>query len=134
MANEYELAIDVDASPDATWAVVGDLGGVPRWFVKYPECTVDGDTRTLVNAEGGKLVERILERDDAERRYSYSVIEGPPLASHWASFAVVPRDGGSTILWNTKATFLDASIDPEERLAAGQRDALERLKALCESA
>jgi hypothetical protein len=134
MANAYELAIDVDASPDATWAVVGDLGGVPKWFVKYPECTVDGDLRTLVNAEGGQLVERILERDDKERSYSYSVIEGAPLASHWASFAVVPRDGGSTILWNTRAEFLDASIDPEERLAAGQRGALECLKELCESA
>ncbi len=133
MANTYELTIDVDASPDAVWAVVGDPTGVPRWFTKYVTCTIDGDIRTLTNADGGELVERILERNDDERRYSYTVIAGPPLASHEASFAVVPRDGGCTILWHTSATFLDASIDTEERLAGAQRDGLERLKALCET-
>lgn len=134
MANEYELAIDVDASPEATWAVVGDLTGVPRWFTKYTECTVDGDVRVLRNADGAELVETLLERDEAGRSYAYTVIAGPPLRSHRASFRVVPRDGGSTILWHTNAEFLDPAIDTETRLAPAQREALERLKALCEAA
>ncbi len=132
VAGEYELTIDVDAPPDAAWAVVGDVAGVPRWFDKYPECTVEGDIRTLRTGEGGELVERLLERDDAARWYSYSVIAGPPLRSHWASFAVEPRGAGSTIRWTTRAVFQDESIDPEERLAGGQRAALQKLKALCE--
>jgi hypothetical protein len=128
------LSIDVDAPPDVTWSVVGDLTGVPRWFNKYVECAVDGNIRTLRSAEGAELVERLLERDDDERRYAYMVIAGPPLASHEASFRVVARDGGSTIVWHTNATFLDASIDTEARLSAAQRDGLERLKQLCEAA
>ncbi len=132
MANEYTLTIDVDAPPDVAWSVVGDVAAVPKWFAKYVECSIDGDIRTLRSAEGAELVERLLERDDAARTYAYTVIAGPPLKSHWASFSVTPSDGGSTIVWHTRAEFLDESIDTEDRLAAGQRAGLERLKALCE--
>lgn len=134
MASEYELRIDVDAPADAVWAVVGDPAGVPRWFPKYTECTVEGDVRTLRNADGAVLVERLLERDEAGRSYAYTVTAGPPLASHRASFTVMERPGGSTIVWRTAAVFLDASIDAEARLAPAQTDGLERLKALCEAA
>lgn len=134
MANEYKLTIDVDAPPDVVWSVVGDPTSVPRWFTKYVECTLEGDIRTLRSAEGAVLVERLLERDDGARTYAYTVIAGPPLASHWASFAVTPNGPGSTITWHTRAEFEDASIDAENRLAAGQLAGLQRLKALCEDA
>ncbi len=132
MANEYTLTIDVDCPPETAWSVVGDPTAVPRWFTKYVTCSVDGDIRTLQSAEGAQLVERLLERDEAGMSYAYTVIAGPPLKSHHASFAVTPRTGGSTIVWHTSAEFQDASIDTEERLAPGQRAGLERLKALCE--
>jgi hypothetical protein len=93
----------VDASPDATWAVVGDVTGVPRWFAKYVACEIDGDIRTLRSAEGAELVERLLEREESERRYAYTVIGGPPLRSHWARFQVLPRGSGSTVVWQTRA-------------------------------
>ena len=132
MANEYTLTIDVDADPDVAWAIVGDPIGVPRWFAKYVEATVEGDIRTLRSAEGAELVERLLERDEVARTYAYTVIAGPPLASHHARFTVTPRNGGSTIVWHTNAVFQDPSIDTEERLAGAQRAGLERLKELCE--
>lgn len=134
MANAYTLTIDVDAPADVTWSLVGDPTGVPKWFTKYVECTTDGDTRTLRNADGGELVERILLWSDDERRYRYSVIAGPPLARHEAGFAVVARPGGCTIIWDTDAEFLDGSIDTEERLGPAQREGLLRLKTLCEQA
>ena len=133
MANSYTLSIDVDAPADVTWSVVGDPVGVTRWFTKYVECTLDGDVRTLRNADGGVLVERILEWSDDERRYRYTVIEGPPLARHEAGFQVVANGAGSTVIWDTDAEFLDESIDTEERLGPAQRDGLERLRRLCES-
>ena len=133
MANDYTLTIDVDVTPDAAWSVVGDVTAVPRWFTKYVECEIAGEIRTLRSAEGAELVERLLERDDGARTYAYTVIAGPPLKSHWASLRVVPREGGSTVVWHTRAEFLDASIDTEDRLAPGQRAGLEQLKALCES-
>ena len=134
MANEYELTIDVDASADVAWTVVGDVTSVPRWYPKYVECGIDGDIRTLRSADGAELVERLLDRDESERRYAYTVIAGPPLRSHLGSFQVLPHGEGSTIVWHTRAVFLDETIDAEERLGASQRGGLERLKALCEAA
>lgn len=133
MASEYELTIDVDAPADAAWALIGDFDAVPRWFPKYVASTTEGDVRTLRNADGGELVERIVSRDDERRRYEYTVIAGPPLASHHASFEVVPTGGGCRILWRTAAVFKDPAIDAEERLAGAQRDGLARMKALIES-
>lgn len=133
MASDYELSIDVDAPPDVTWSVVGDPTGVARWFPKYVACVKEGDIRTLTNADGGVLVERIIAWDDDERSYRYTVVQGPPLASHEAGFRVLARgEDASTILWDTHAVFLDATIDAETRLAPAQRDGLERLRALCE--
>ena len=134
MANDYELTIDVDAPAEVAWGIVGDPTSVPRWFPKYVECMVEGNVRTLRNADGGVLLERLLDRDEGGRSYAYTVTEGAPLRSHRASFRVAERDGGCTIVWRTRAEYLDPSIDTEARLAPAQREGLERLKGLCEAA
>lgn len=132
MLKSWTLSIDVDASPDAAWAVVGDLYVAPRFYPKYVSAEVDGDIRVLTNTEGGKLVERLLERDEVARSYAYSVIEGAPVRSHRASFTVEPLGDGSRIVWATEAEGLDADLDMEARLRPSQTDALTRLKALIE--
>jgi hypothetical protein len=132
MANAYALTIDIDAPADATWALVGDPVGVPRWFTKYVEAAVDDDIRTLTNANGGQLVERILDRDDAARRYSYTVVSGAPLRSHQASFQVDEVGSGSRVIWHTEGELLDPALDLEDRLGEAQREGLLRMKGLLE--
>ena len=51
----WELSIDVDAPPDAAWALVGEPTSVPRWYPKYAAAEVDGDSPVLRTAEGGEL-------------------------------------------------------------------------------
>jgi hypothetical protein len=129
----WELSIDVDASPDAVWAIVGDPTAVPRFYPKYVGVEVEGNTRLLYSAEGAVLNERIVERNEAERWYEYSVISGAPVDEHLARFEVRERDGGgSTIVWRTEAEPSDPSADLEGRLTPTQQDALRRLKAIAE--
>ena len=128
----WRLTIDVDAPPDRVWEFVGDPTTVPRWYPKYVSCAVDGDTRVLRSAEGAGLHEALLERDEARRYYAYSVLSGAPVASHRASFEVVARDGGSTVVWITEAEPSDPSVDLEGRLTATQTDALARIKEIVE--
>lgn len=128
----WRLTIDVDAPPDRVWEFVGDPTTVPRWYPKYVSCAVDGDTRVLRSAEGAELREALLERDEARRYYAYSVLSGAPVASHRASFEVVARDGGSTVVWITEAEPSDPSVDLEGRLTATQTDALARIKEIVE--
>ena len=128
----WAVTIDIDAPPDAVWALVGDPTSVPRWYPKYATAEVDGDTRVLRTAEGGELRERLLERDDARRFYSYTVLSGAPVASHLASFEVVAEGAGSRVRWATQAEPSDPSVDLRERLVGSQTDALERMKRIQE--
>lgn len=132
MLKSWTLTIDVDAPPDAAWAVVGDLFAAPRFYPKYVSVEVDGDTRILVRDDGGKLVERLLERDEAGRSYAYSVVDGAPVRSHRASFTVEETAAGSRIVWATEAEGSDPEVDMQARLTPSQEDALVRLKALIE--
>lgn len=133
MANRFSVSVDVAAPADAVWRVVGDPCGVPRWYSAYRSCTVEEDRRTLVRADGAVLVERLLERDDAARRYSYTVLSGVPLRSHLASFEVQEAGRGSRVVWTTEGEPEDPGADLEQRLAGRQREALEALRELLES-
>jgi uncharacterized protein YndB with AHSA1/START domain len=128
----WQRSIDVDAPASATWDLVGDPTSVPRWYPKYETADVSGGQRILRNAEGGELVETLDDRDDAARRYSYSVISGAPVSSYHASFEVQERDGGSRVVWTVEAEPSDPAVDLEARLVPTQEAALQRIKEIVE--
>ncbi len=128
----WALTVDIDAPPEAVWRFIGDPTTVPQWYPKYVACEVDGDRRTLRTAEGAELHERLLERDDDRRFYSYSVVSGAPVASHLASFEVTAEGAGSRVRWATQAEPLDPAADIRARLTASQTDALDRVKRIVE--
>jgi uncharacterized protein YndB with AHSA1/START domain len=132
MANAFQVSVDVAAPPDAVWAIVGDPCGVPRWYAAYVDCEVSGDRRVLRRADGAELRERLVERDDARRFYSYSVLSGVPVRDHLASFEVLATEGGSRVVWTTSGVPEDPSADLEARLAGRQAAALADLRALIE--
>ena len=128
----WQRTIDVDAPASATWDLVGDPTSVPRWYPKYETADVAGGQRVLRNADGGELVETLDDRDDAARRYSYSVVSGAPVSSYHASFEVQEREGGSRVVWTVEAEPSDPSVDLEARLTPTQEDALRRIKEIVE--
>ncbi len=133
MAEAFTVDVQISVTPEDAWRVIGDPCAVPRWYPTYVSCELKGDVRRLRRADGGELVERMLTRDEAGMSYSYSVISGAPLRSHWASFTVVPDPNGCRLIWETRAQHEDPSIDMRERLAGRQQEALLGLKALLES-
>jgi len=132
MADTFSVSIDVAAPLDEVWAVVGDPCGVTRWYSLYTGCGIEGDIRTLERADGAVIVERLIDRDDARRTYSYSVVSGLPLREHYARFTVAKAPGGSRVIWGTRAVHQDDGVDMEARLADRQREALRGLKRLIE--
>jgi hypothetical protein len=129
----FSVEVDLAVPPDAAWAVVGDPTAVPRWYPQYVESTLDGDMRTLTRADGVVIHERVLHRDDAGRSYSYSVVDGLPLAHHRAGFEVHERpDGGSRVRWWTEVEHEDPSVDMEARLHTRQQEALLGLRTYIE--
>jgi mxaD protein len=131
MAEDYEITVEIAAPPEAVWAVIGDPLGVPRWYPTYVDSEVEGGMRRLHRADGVVLEERLLERDDATRYYSYEVVSGVPLRNHHASFRVEEAPGGSRVVWTTRGETPDGG-DIRDRLEGRQREALEGLRALLE--
>lgn len=86
---KVERDVTIEASPDDVWRVVGDFGGISKWLDGIEASSVDGDTRVCTMAGGGTLEEKILERDDENRRYTYTITQSP------FAFESPPRmDGG----------------------------------------
>ena len=129
MANDFEVGVDVAAPPDAAWALAGDPGRVGEWFGPVAACEVTGDERHVTMGSGAVLVERLIDRDEAGRSYSYTVLSGiPGLTSHRATVRVVDAPGGSRILWRQTATSEIEGYDIESRLGGVMTTGLETLR------
>ncbi len=129
MANDFEVGVDVAATPDQVWSLAGDPGGIGEWFAPVVACEMDGDRRTTTMGNGAVLVERIVDRDDGERSYSYTVLSGiPGLTSHRATLRVLEAPGGSRVLWRQTATSEVEGYDIESRLGGVMTAGLERLR------
>ncbi len=133
MANDFEVGVDVAVPPDAAWALAGDPARVSEWFTAAVECAVEGDERRVTLGNGASLVERLVDRDEAGREYSYVVESGiPGLTSHRATIRVVEAPGGARVLWRQTATSEVEGYDIEARLAGVMTAGLENLRTVLE--
>ncbi len=134
MANDFEVGVDVAVPPDAAWALAGDPARVGEWFGPVVACEVDDGVRRATMGNGAVLVERLVDRDEAGRSYSYEVIEGiPGLTSHRATVRVEEAPGGSRVLWRQTATSENPDYDIESRLSGVMSAGLQSLKQTLEA-
>lgn len=83
-----EQTIMIDAPSEEVWRLAGDPGRIGEWLPALSGTSVDGDQRTCTTADGGTLRERVIEHSDAERYYTYEIVEAPlPVSSYqrWRS-------------------------------------------------
>ena len=95
--------LDLPASADDVWAVVGDFNGLSRWNggVARSDLSHEGKRRTLTLKVGGTVVEDLIDYDWAGRRCSYSIVESAvPVERHKATLSVIDRGPGRcTVNW-----------------------------------
>lgn len=129
MANDFEVGVDVAVPPDEAWALAGDPARVTEWFPAVRSVEMDGDVRTATMGNGAVLIERLVDRDDAARTYSYEVVSGiPGLTSHRATIRVSEAPGGSRVSWRQTATSEVEGYDIEARLSGVMSAGLESLR------
>jgi hypothetical protein len=108
----------VAAKPDMIWQAIGSFGGIADWhpMVERAETTGkgEGSVRTLHLVGGGKLVEKLEQSNAGERRYSYTIVEGPlPVQGYSSEVHVVDNgDGTSTVEWS--GSFETLAADPKD--------------------
>ena len=100
---EGKAETSIDRSPDEVWKLVREFGGLETWMPGVESCVVDGDMRTI-GLMGMEVKEQLRGRDDAARRFSYSLVESPigNLESHLVTIAVDPEGSGSHVTWSVE--------------------------------
>jgi carbon monoxide dehydrogenase subunit G len=123
-----QAAIDIDASADDVWAVIGDFGGIGDWMPGVDSCRVEGDDRIL-ETMGLEITERLVAKDDAGRVLTYSITNGAPVESHQAVITVNPAGSSSHVTWDIDAT----PDEMTEVMATIYQQSLEALKTRVEA-
>jgi carbon monoxide dehydrogenase subunit G len=126
--------IEVDASADAVWDAVRDVGNVHRRLVPgvLTDARMDGDARVVTFANGMVVRERIVTLDDAARRFVYASVGGRA-THHNASIQVFDDGPGrARLVWITD--LLPDEVAPPiaalvEQGASAMKQTLERRPA-----
>ncbi|MFE7340044.1 SRPBCC family protein [Streptomyces griseus] len=121
---------------DRVWQLIGGFDSLPDWLPYIPtsELSEGGRVRTLVNEEGGVIVERLEAFDNAARSYSYSILRAPfPVTDYLSTIAV--REGSAPgrerVEWS--GTFTPDGIGDDEAAALFHGIYADGLAALTQS-
>lgn len=110
----FAQSIDIDATHEQVWAVLGDLTSVDRWIPGVTAVARTERGRVCTFEDGHTQDERILDYDARARSYRY-LIEGAPLPvrENTGSFAVQEHDGRARVVWHSSFTALDPAAEAE---------------------
>jgi hypothetical protein len=107
-------SIDVAASPDTVWRLIGGFGSLPDWlpFIPKSELREGGRVRHLVAANGGLIVERLMAFDERARSYTYHILQSPfPVTDYYSTLAVAETAEGKTARVDWNGTFTPLGVD-----------------------
>jgi Polyketide cyclase / dehydrase and lipid transport/Domain of unknown function (DUF4331) len=97
-------SVDVAASPDQVWALVGQFGGM--WHPLIAQITLTGtgvgQLRRVETVDGKEIVERLAAIDDSQRFYRYTNVCGFGVVDYTGEFSVKPKGSGSSVAWRVQ--------------------------------
>ncbi|MER8014010.1 SRPBCC family protein [Streptomyces griseoluteus] len=116
--------IDVPHTPDHVWRLIGGFGSLPDWLPYIPGSALSegGRVRTLTNADGDTIVERLTAFDDAARTYTYTILQAPfPVTDYRSTLTVhpLPDTGTARVEWSGTFTPTDATDEEAAALFHG---------------
>jgi len=125
--------IDIPASADQVWQLIGGFNTLPDWlpFIPNSELSEGGRVRTLQTADGGVVVERLETFDNAGKTYSYSILQAPfPATDYLATIRVEAQGQGAKVTWSGRFTAKGVSDEDVVALFSGiYQGGLEALRA-----
>ncbi|HZU72393.1 MAG TPA: SRPBCC family protein [Acidimicrobiales bacterium] len=115
MAEVREVG-EFGASLEDVWKVVGDFGGLLEAMGVPVELSGEGIGQTRTITMGGTpTVERLEERDEANKRIVYSIVSAPlPVANYLSTMQLSDAGGGRTRLeWSSTFEAAEGTSDED---------------------
>ncbi|QEX23973.1 hypothetical protein FRZ61_39140 [Hypericibacter adhaerens] len=134
-AAKASATMEIPASPDRVWQLIGGFNSLPDWLPYIPKSEVSegGRVRRLANPDGEAIVERLEAFDNAARSYSYSILQAPfPVTGYFSTLRVKAMNGGkgACVEWSGRFTPHGVSDQEASRLFQGiYEDGLKALAA-----
>lgn len=118
---------EVNAPANEVWAVVGGFGNLEKFDPSVASSPLEdgGVQRRLQIEDSGQIVERLLEFNNAERVYRWTIVEivdvPIPIVNYHATIKVDEGEPGKTCFFEMSATFDPApgqTVEAVEKLMA----------------
>ncbi|MGW9302817.1 SRPBCC family protein [Streptomyces cyaneofuscatus] len=109
--------IELPVPADRVWRLIGGFDSLPDWLPYIPtsDLSEGGRVRTLVNEDGGVIVERLEAFDNAARSYSYSILQAPfPVTGYLSTIAVHAGEGPDSARVEWSGAFTPDGIGDDE--------------------
>lgn len=107
MKKSFTFERELETQNEAVWKLLASLDRVDDWAPIITSCRLEGSgngaKRYCTTADGGELVETILEVDAASRSIRYRVDEGLPLSSYEGVFRLESRGDKAAVVWTIEA-------------------------------
>jgi hypothetical protein len=96
--------IDLAASPDQVWTVIGQFGGMWHPLIAKVQLTGDGvgQLRTIETIDGKQIIERLETMDNSQRLYRYTNVSGIGAVNYTGTLDVKPKGSGSSVEWRVQ--------------------------------
>ncbi len=117
----YESAV-VSARREEVWEYIGDFNSLPKWHPDIEESELTegrggvGSVRRLPLEDGGKIIEKLLEKSDLECEYTYTLLETPqPIKNYVATISLseVTASDETFVEWCAQFDLTDLSAEEE---------------------
>jgi hypothetical protein len=109
--------ISIAMPADAIWQVISDFGATSQYLAGVVSCTVEGEgvgaRRTLTNAEGSTIVERLETLDGVAHWLNYALLTDTPFRN-CVTTMMVRELGQSRAELEWSATFEADGLPAEE--------------------
>ena len=126
--------IEIPASPDKVWQLIGGFDSLPDWLPYIPssELSEGGRVRHLANPDGNVIIEGLESFNNKERYYSYSIMKAPfPVTDYQSTIRVREiADDSKTALVEWSGSFTPVGVSDQEAINLFHGIYTDGLKAL----
>jgi len=128
-------SVELGVSAAEVWERIGGWNSLADWHpgVERSELDSGGRVRRLTLAGGaGTIVEELKSADEAQRTYSYAILETPePVTNYIGTLTVTDRDAGCLVEWSSEFDPYGATEEEAiDEIRASFEEGLENLKIL----